>query len=652
MPPLTASQEGEYTARFKGISEANALLAAFVEDQGQTLHRARENREDESLVKALADFVLHSAPIVVELLLDGPGWVFAIVHVGITAYDTYRNLNDLSQDDRMNHLGFQLLTRAGDDATTIYFNTTSAILGIQEGGPAKTLPRAEIQRISDFSVVQTRLFRRHERAAWSEVTVRNLGEDVSFRLFTKYWVDPDRTVIRSIPVVMEAFSTSDAGEQYIIPIAEDQSRTLKVTYHDDRRNATPEEGQLVYYCLLAYDGLNTYLLDDERRFFSPVAPPVAAESMIAQTQNEQESPIISDDMVISRVIPDENSLGFEMMITVSNPCPCPVSPTVTQQLPEGLQIRDAVEGSVEGSCASWCIAIPPHTSEELLLEVERTAPPEQEMLIPGARVEVYDPSTGETVVFASRDISVPPVMPLRAEVSCPVELVPRYTGNFLCRARNLLPDELTAELLTKITSTSGTDSAAQRHPLTLGGMQERDFIVPIVADISPGEYVLDISLAWGTLEERLYNGWLVVLPDEDDDGMPSGWEVLHGLDPLRGDASEDRDGDRFPNYTEYITQTDPADATSFPRPAIIVADPTALTWELRWEAAPGRIYELQWSEDGVDWHTAKGERALQVGRSGVLTFSDDGLSTAGSLAEAPGAAAVQRRFYRVGVFLR
>ena len=48
--------------------------------------------------------------------------------------------------------------------------------------------------------------------------------------------------------------------------------------------------------------------------------------------------------------------------------------------------------------------------------------------------------------------------------------------------------------------------------------------------------------------------------DTDDDGMPDGWEVAHGLDPLvYYDESGDNDSDGLNNSTEYPTGTDPTD---------------------------------------------------------------------------------------------
>ena len=53
-----------------------------------------------------------------------------------------------------------------------------------------------------------------------------------------------------------------------------------------------------------------------------------------------------------------------------------------------------------------------------------------------------------------------------------------------------------------------------------------------------------------TFDHRFYRV-VALCGDFDGDGMPNGWEIQNGLNPLVNDASADLDGDDLSNYTEY-----------------------------------------------------------------------------------------------------
>ncbi|MCP4746645.1 MAG: hypothetical protein GY874_10980 [Desulfobacteraceae bacterium] len=54
------------------------------------------------------------------------------------------------------------------------------------------------------------------------------------------------------------------------------------------------------------------------------------------------------------------------------------------------------------------------------------------------------------------------------------------------------------------------------------------------------------------------------ISDTDDDGMPDGWEQTNGLDPIADDGEADSDGDGYSNIFEYQYNTSANNADSTP----------------------------------------------------------------------------------------
>jgi hypothetical protein len=83
--------------------------------------------------------------------------------------------------------------------------------------------------------------------------------------------------------------------------------------------------------------------------------------------------------------------------------------------------------------------------------------------------------------------------------------------------------------------------------------------------------------------------------DNDGDGLADGWEIANGLNPNdRADALADNDGDGFANLHEYLAGTNPRDEFDY---LSLLADRSALAVVIRFQAVPGRSYNVEFSDD-------------------------------------------------------
>ncbi len=120
--------------------------------------------------------------------------------------------------------------------------------------------------------------------------------------------------------------------------------------------------------------------------------------------------------------------------------------------------------------------------------------------------------------------------------------------------------------------------------------------------------------------------------DTDDDGLPDGWEITHALNPLHvSDAQSDADGDGFSNLAEYLFGTSPitADASM---PGVVLAEEwraingvniTDLTNSAKFNGVPSaltRLTALEMSSDGLERYGRRVRGYLTAPVSGDYTF--------------------------------
>ena len=131
--------------------------------------------------------------------------------------------------------------------------------------------------------------------------------------------------------------------------------------------------------------------------------------------------------------------------------------------------------------------------------------------------------------------------------------------------------------------------------------------------------------------------------DSDGDGIPNGYELAHGLDPLNpADASADNDGDGFSNLQEYLAGTDPNSAASTPfRNVSIVHQGNNVV--LTWTTAGGTTNQVQATSG-----TSNGSYATNgfANLSSQIVIGGSSLITT-NYTDVGGATNKPSRFYRV-----
>ncbi|UCE10255.1 MAG: SBBP repeat-containing protein [Candidatus Thorarchaeota archaeon] len=99
-------------------------------------------------------------------------------------------------------------------------------------------------------------------------------------------------------------------------------------------------------------------------------------------------------------------------------------------------------------------------------------------------------------------------------------------------------------------------TSSDDFPTTSGSFQEEYYAnwdAFLIALHDLGDMDLDGLNEWA----EYLSGTMRASNDTESDGMPDGWEVTFGLDPLVDDADLDKDGDGLSNLGEFQNRTDP-----------------------------------------------------------------------------------------------
>ena len=129
--------------------------------------------------------------------------------------------------------------------------------------------------------------------------------------------------------------------------------------------------------------------------------------------------------------------------------------------------------------------------------------------------------------------------------------------------------------------------------------------------------------------------------DDDGDGVPNGWELSHGRDPLNAaDVNADTDGDGQTDLAEFQAGTDPTNSASAFRIVAIAPDGDDIM--ITWTTVGGKKYAVQFADGAYTNGFTEFEPIIIAPGTGESTFSviDPGAVTNGA-----------SRFYRVRLVL-
>ncbi len=140
------------------------------------------------------------------------------------------------------------------------------------------------------------------------------------------------------------------------------------------------------------------------------------------------------------------------------------------------------------------------------------------------------------------------------------------------------------------------------------------------ADTGSSDLALDLQLN-GVVTASLRRATIEVQPaldpDTERDGMDDDWELANGLVVGTDDAADDGDLDGEDNLSEFIAGTNPRDPSSLLKLlAVTAVEPGQ--FDVRFTSVAGRIYQLQFSPNLIDWANLLGSSLAASGPESTL----------------------------------